>query len=140
MKTSSQRFIEWFQEFYHHEFPSLSNDIKDDVIETVLLNNAQYIKKERVMEFDGCNMCGRCCRLQGCLDFDELTNKCTRHDNPIHDLCKEYPWSGDLGIAPLSLDCHYQVAFFVDFFDDYFQMSIDAAEYIAQQRGGDDAS
>lgn len=121
MKTSSKKFIEWFQEFYSHEFLMLPKESKNKIIEEVLLNNGQYITKEEVVHFDACNKCGRCCRNQHCLDFDKETNLCTRHDNPIHDLCIEYPWSGELGIMPLYLDCHYQVAFFVHFFDWYFQ-------------------
>ncbi len=124
-KTSSQKFIWWFQEFYSHEFLSLSKEFKNDKIHEILSNNAQYITKEEVMNFDACNMCGRCCEAQGCLDFDIITKQCTRHENPIHELCKEYPWTGEMGIAPLLLDCHYQVAFFVNFFDKYFQKIID---------------
>lgn len=125
METSSQKFIKWCQEFYHHEFTELSNDFKDHEIEKVLLDNAQYVTREEVMKFNACNMCGRCCEAQGCMDYDPESKKCTRHDNPIHDLCWEYPWTGEMGIAPLLLDCHYQVAFFIDFFDRYFKRLID---------------
>lgn len=119
--TSNQKFIWWFQEFYSHEFLNISKEFKDNKIYEILSNNAKYITKEEVMNFNACIKCGNCCRNQHCLDFDSETNLCTRHDNPIHDLCIEYPWTGELGIMPLYLDCHYQLAFFVHFFDEYFK-------------------
>ena len=125
METSYQKFIKWFCEFYTHEFPMLSKDWKDEVIQEVLTHNNKYITKEEVINFDACNKCGRCCRNQRCPDFDSETNLCTRHDNPIADVCREYPWSGDLGIMPLYLDCHYQVSFFVNYFDNFFKKAVE---------------
>lgn len=128
METSNQKFIKWFLEYYDHEFPSLSKEFKHQKIQEILLNNAQFITEKQVIEFDACSMCGRCCEQQGCLDWDPETRRCTRHDNPIHKLCRTYPWTGDdLGIAPLSLNCNFAVAFFVDFFDKYFSTVIEDA-------------
>lgn len=123
--SSFSLFLDWFIEYYQFEFEELSIDFKKKYIEKVLSNNGEYITKEQVMEFDGCVKCGRCCREQGCLDYDNKTKLCTRHDDPISHLCKEYPWTGDLGITPLTLDCRYQVSFFVSFFDNFFQFCID---------------
>ena len=52
-----------------------------------------------------------------------LTHTCSRyeHDNPIDDLCRYYPWSGDMGMAPLLLNCDYQVNFFIYYFDNFFK-------------------
>lgn len=119
--TSLEIFIEWFKEYYTHEFLDIPKDFKDFWIEKILLNNGEYLKKEDVLNFDGCIKCGRCCENQHCLDWDRETRLCTRHDNPIHQLCKEYPWTGELGIAPLSLNCRYQTAYFISFFNDFFE-------------------
>jgi len=122
MTTSNQKFLKWFQEFYSHEFPNLPKDFKDKEIEKVLFNNQKYITKQEVIDFDACVMCGRCCEGQRCPDFDNETKKCTRHDNPINNLCISYPWTGEeMGIAPLTLNCHFMVSFFIDFFDRYFK-------------------
>jgi len=126
MTSSNQRFLQWFQEFYSHEFPELSRDFKNNEIQKVLYNNQKYITKEEVMNNPNCTMCGLCCEEQGCLDFDIITRQCTRHDHPIHELCKTYPWTGeDVGIAPLTLNCPLMVSIFIDFFDKYFQEIID---------------
>ena len=126
MQTSSQIFLRWFREYYSHEFPSLSREFKDKTIEEVLFNNQKYITKQMVLEIDGCERCGKCCEGQRCLDFDEETKLCTRHDNPIHEFCINYPWgSEEYGIAPLSINCLYTVKVFLKYFDDYFQKCID---------------
>lgn len=122
--SSLNIFLEWFKEYYYHEYPELTVEFKNEWIEKILLDNQKYITKEMVMNFDGCIKCGRCCKSQGCLDYDDETKLCTRHDNPIHDVCREYPWSGDYGIAPLLLTCRYQVSFFVNYFDKFFEQCI----------------
>lgn len=126
--SSLDLFLQWFKEYYFHEFTELSIEFKNNWIEEILLNNQNYITKEMVMDFDGCVMCGRCCKSQGCLDYDEETKLCTRHDDPIHDVCKEYPWSGEFGIAPLLLNCRYQVSFFINFFDNFFEEKMKGVE------------
>lgn len=123
--SSLNIFLDWFKEYYQFEFMELSEEFKNKTIEEILLNNFKYITKKQVIDFDGCTKCGRCCEQQHCLDYDKETKLCTRHDNPIDDLCKEYPWTGEFGIAPLTLNCPYQVAFFISFFDQYFQDYID---------------
>lgn len=133
MESSSSKFINYFHEFYSHEFLTLSSEFKNNEIDKILLNNSEYITKEQVVAFDACNQCGRCCMNQRCPDWDPETKLCTRHDDPIDELCITYPWSGDMGIAPLLLNCHYSVSFFVDFFDNYFQD-------IVNKRGEEDAS
>lgn len=118
--SSSQSFIKWFQEYYSHEFEELSNDFKNHWIEKILLNNGEYITRKMVTEFDGCSMCGQCCVNQRCPHVDQ-NGLCSIHDNPIDDLCRYYPWSGDMGIAPLLLNCDYQVNFFIYYFDNFFK-------------------
>lgn len=122
MTSSTQKFLQWFYEYYYHEYPNISFDEKKDIIQDRILNNAQYITKDMVIAFDGCNKCGRCCEQQGCLDYDKETKLCKRHDDPISWLCTAYPWTGeDFGIAPLTLNCHFQVAFFVSLLDKVFE-------------------
>jgi hypothetical protein len=129
MDTSTKKCINWFKEFYSHEFPELSREFKNEKIEDIMYHNAKYITREEVIEFDACSRCGRCCRAQRCLDFDEETNLCTRHDDPISQFCIDYPWTGeDFGIAPLLLNCDYIRKFFVHFFDNYFQDIINEGE------------
>lgn len=115
-------FIDWFKEYYRHEFLNISRELKEEAIEEVLLNNAQYISKQEVLDFDGCIRCGECCKIQHCKLWDPKTKLCTNHDNQISFLCREYPWTGELGIAPLLLNCRYQVSFFINFFDKLFKI------------------
>ena len=120
--SSLSLFLEWFKEYYHDEFPDIPNETKDQFIEEILLNNSEYITKYEVMDFDGCIRCGECCKLQHCSFWDEETKLCTRHDDPISYLCTEYPWGGDAGIAPLLLNCRYQVSFFIFYLDRFFEI------------------
>lgn len=124
--SSLSIFIDWFKEYYTYEFTELDKSFKDEQIEEVLLNNSKYITKEMVINHDGCVKCGICCSNQHCNYYDSNTKLCTIHDNPIHELCKTYPWTGeDLGIAPLTLNCEYQVSFFVWYLDNFFQEVIE---------------
>lgn len=118
--TSLNSFIQWFQDYYSNEFEHISNDVKNYWIEKILLNNSRYVTKKMIMDFDGCSMCGRCCVSQRCphVNSDGL---CLIHDNPIDDMCREYPWGGEMGVAPLLLNCDYQVRFFISYFDKFFQ-------------------
>ena len=78
-----------------------------------------------VLENDYCSKCGKCCINQGCSYIDLETKLCTIHDNPIDELCKTYPWTGeDLGIAPLSIECTYQKTFFIIYFNGFFEECI----------------
>ena len=121
MTSSNQLFCTWFKEYYSHEFPNLSTDFKNNTIEEVIYNNQKYISKQMVLDIDACNQCGRCCEGQRCLDYDEETKLCKRHDNPIHEFCINYPWgSEEFGIAPVTLNCNYMVKVFLAYFDDYF--------------------
>ena len=124
--SSLDLFINFFKEYYSHEFDWVEKKEKDYWIEKVLKNNSEYITKEEVMNFDGCIQCGNCCKSQHCPDWDSETKLCTRHDNPIHRFCKEYPWGGEYGIAPLTLNCRYQISFFIMFFDNFFRGVFDA--------------
>lgn len=125
--SSLDIFISFFEEYYSHEFLDLPQDFKMYWIKEIIINNGAYLKKEDVLNFDGCIRCGRCCQSQHCLDWDPETKLCTRHDNPIDDLCIEYPWTGELGIAPLTLNCRYQVSYFISFFDDFFEKEVENA-------------
>ena len=125
--SSLDIFISFFEEYYSHEFLDLPQDFKMHWIKEIIINNGAYLKKEDVLNFDGCIRCGRCCQSQHCLDWDPETKLCTRHDNPIDDLCIEYPWTGELGIAPLTLNCRYQVSYFISFFDDFFEKEVENA-------------
>lgn len=117
--SSLDIFLKWFFEYYSHEFKDIPKEEKEEIIREVLLNNGKYITKYEVMDFDGCVQCGRCCRDTHC-QFLRDDNLCDRHDNPIHKLCETYPWTGELGIAPLTINCQYQVSFFIDYFDRTF--------------------
>lgn len=120
MSTSSRSFIKWFLEYYKHEFTKIPYEEKKEIIKEVLPNNFKYITKKDIIDFDGCIQCGDCCRQQHCPHINS-NNLCERHDDPIDELCISYPWSGDLGVMPLLLNCDYQVAFFVSYFDKVFQ-------------------
>ena len=110
--TGTQATISFFQEYYMHEFPELSKKFKDYSIEYIIKNNAQIFTKEYVMAYDGCVQCGLCCRDFKCPHHNPKTNLCTRHDDQIMDLCRTYPWSGDLGIYPVLINCRYTINFF----------------------------
>ena len=123
MKSSAEKFIQWFQEYYLNEFTELSSEFKNNWIRKILLNNGEYLTKEMVMDYDGCSMCGQCCVSQRCPHVSE-SGLCTRHENPIDLMCIEYPWGGEIGISPLLLNCDYQVSFFVDYFNNFFETII----------------
>jgi len=115
-------FISFIQEYFRFEFPELDEQYKNKVIEQILLNNGNYITKEEVMrDQELCSKCGVCCRSLHCPYFDEQTNLCTRHDNQLMPICREYPYSGEYGIQPLSLNCGYQKKFFLQWFMRYFK-------------------
>ena len=123
--SSTDLFLEWFKEYYSHEYPEISQECKDHWIEEILLNNSKYLDKSIVLNFDGCIMCGRCCINQRCPHVTE-DGKCDRHDDPIDQLCLDYPWTGDdFGIAPLTLNCRYQVSFFVNWFNTFFEEMVE---------------
>lgn len=126
--TSLEIFISWFKEYYRHEYFELPVDYKNFWIEEILKNNGQYITKEMVTDFDNCAQCGECCKNQRCPDWDSETKLCTRHDDPIHEFCREYPWGGEFGIAPLTLNCVYMTSFFVNFFNAFFEKQIKNGE------------
>lgn len=123
--TGTQAAISFFKEYYMHEFPELSKKFKDDSIEYIIKNNAQIFTKEYVMAYDGCVQCGLCCRDFQCPHHNPKTNLCIRHDDQIMDLCRTYPWSGDLGIYPVLINCRYTINFFKYFFDKYFKKTIE---------------
>lgn len=121
MIDSLKYFLDFFKEYYSHEYNKLPQSFKDECIEEILLNNHKYITCEMVQSVDYCIRCGRCCIKQRCPHVDRKTHLCEIHDNPIDDLCKTYPWTGeDLGIAPLDISCTYQKAFFISFLDEFF--------------------
>lgn len=117
--SSFSAFLQWFKDYYANEYLDIDREFKNKCIEEVLSNNAKYITKQMVLNFDGCSMCGCCCVNQYCPHVD-TNGLCTRHDNPISEMCKEYPWGGDMGIAPLLLYCDYQVRFFIQYFNELF--------------------
>lgn len=115
-------FVSFVQEYFSFEFPELSKEYKNKVIKNILVNNQNYITKEEVMSNqDLCSKCGRCCETLHCPYFDEDQSLCSRHDNQLMDICREYPWSGDFGIQPLTLNCGYQKKFFLQWFYNYFK-------------------
>lgn len=126
--SSWEIFLNWFKEYYSHEYPDLEQEVKDYWIEEILLNNNKYIDKLEVKNFDGCVMCGRCCVEQRCPHVTK-DGLCERHDNPIHQLCIDYPWTGDLGISPLTLNCRFQVSFFINWLDKFFEELIEEDRY-----------
>ena len=119
--SSKDIFLDWFKEYYSHEFLSIPKETKDELIEKIVLNNGEYITKEMITNFDGCVRCGRCCINQRCPHIDKETMLCSRHDNPIDPLCIDYPWTGELGVAPITINCSYQVSFFISYFDHFFE-------------------
>lgn len=123
MTSSHEIFVKWLKEYYSHEFPDINPTLKNEIIEDVVYNNHKYLTREFVANIDGCVQCGRCCESQHCLDYDPVTKKCTRHDNPIHQLCIDYPWGSDeFGISPVTINCAYIVQVFITFFDNYFKL------------------
>lgn len=90
--------------YYQFEFENIDPEIKVNVINKAIHNNAVIFSKEEVMNFDDCSRCGLCCRLQHCEDYDTETKLCTRHDNQRFEICKTYPWAGDYGLD-LTMNC-----------------------------------
>ena len=127
--TSLETFLQWFKEYYQHENTTLPTDFKNELIEEVIVNNVKYVTKEDVINFHGCIMCGRCCVSQRCPHVTQ-SGMCSRHDDPIDQLCIDYPWTGDeFGIAPLTLNCRYQVSFFVFILNRFFDEALDDEKY-----------
>lgn len=116
-------FIQYFKDFYHLEFEELSNQYKDEVIEHILINNKDIFSKDDVLKENLCVKCGICCKELLCPYLDIKTNLCTIHDNPESKVCKEYPWSDDVGFA-LTLNCGYQKRYVHQFLDNYFETAI----------------
>lgn len=126
--TGWRAFISFIQEYFSFEFMDLDKQYKNKIIEEVLLNNQEYITKEDVMAEDLCDRCGECCRTLHCPHFDYDTNLCPRHDNQLMNLCREYPWGGEFGIQPLTLNCRYQTRFFIKWFTLYFEKAMEIKE------------
>ena len=116
-------FLQYFKDFYHLEFEELSNNYKDEVIEHILINNKDIFSKDDVLKENLCVKCGICCKELLCPYLDIKTNLCTIHDNPESKVCKEYPWSDDVGFA-LTLNCGYQKRYVHQFLDNYFETAI----------------
>lgn len=124
MRSSLSIFINWFKEYYRHEFRELSIDFKNKWIEEIIENNGEYISQDYVKskEEDLCQRCGLCCENQfkECEFFNQDTKLCMTHDNQPWDVCRLYPY-GELGmIAPLTLNCRYQVRIFISFLNEFF--------------------
>lgn len=123
METSGQKFIKWFQEFYSHEYPSLSNQFKFLWIEYIINHNGEYISEDFIQQHqDFCNMCGLCCENQfkDCEYFNVKTKLCDIHDNQPWDVCKQYPYGVLDMIAPVTINCMYMIRIFISFFDKFF--------------------
>lgn len=129
--SSLEIFIQWFKEYYSHEYKKLSVEFKNEIIEAVIINNGDYISKDFVENnIDLCDRCGRCCREQypECEHFDNETNLCKIHGHQPWSICSDYPY-GTLGmIAPLTLNCKYIVRIFIKFFNEVFSKQVNLNE------------
>lgn len=123
-KMSWEIFQDFFLDYFYHEFRELDMDFKKKTIKDIIQNNKKYISYAFVKSIDGCNQCGRCCRLTDCPLLDRRTNLCTVHDNQPWDVCREYPF-GEFGIGPLSLDCTYMRIIFHTYIEKYFQKCVE---------------
>lgn len=122
-KTGWRFFRDQMKEYYHHEFPELSNEYKDKAIEMVIEQNAKIFTKEFVLSENLCHMCGLCCREIGCPDHNPRTRRCTKHDNQNSIMCSEYPWS-EVGMV-FTYNCGYQRDIFHKYIQMYFKKSIE---------------
>ena len=126
--NSLEIFIEWFKEYYLHEYKELSTEFKNKIIEDVIENNGDYISKDFVLDnSDMCDQCGLCClsQFQNCEYFNSVTHLCEAHDDQPWEICKLYPY-GPLGlIGPLTINCMYQVRLFIKFLNEVFTEEID---------------
>lgn len=121
--SSLQIFIDWFKEYYFHEFQDLSNNFKNSWIEYIINNNGDYISKDFVENHqDFCSMCGLCCKNQfeDCMFFDKKTNLCLTHDKQPWDICSQYPYGALDMVGPLTINCKYMVRLFLCFFNIFF--------------------
>ena len=48
--SSWEIFLNWFKEYYSHEYLDLEQEVKDYWIEEILLNNSKYIDKLEEIE------------------------------------------------------------------------------------------
>ena len=122
--TGWRAFISWVKEWYHYEFPELSNEYKDEVIDYVLKNNEKVFTKQMVLSENLCDKCGRCCEEILCPYYDKETHLCTRHDNQESKVCYLYPWDDEVGFI-LTLNCGYQKNFVLKYFNDFFKRAIE---------------
>lgn len=116
--------LKYYKDFYHLEFPELSNEWKDEMIEYVLMNNVDVFTRDEVLSKNYCVKCGLCCRELQCHYLDRDTNLCTIHDNPESPICKEYPWDNDVGFV-LTINCGYQKRFLHQYFNKVFKKAIE---------------
>lgn len=125
--TGWRLFLSEMQEWYHHEFPQLSNEWKDKAIEYIILNNASIFQKEDVLKENLCNCCGRCCQEIGCPDWDSVTKLCTKHDNQNSIICSLYPWDDEVGMI-FTLNCAFERRYIKGFLDNFFTKAVQMRE------------
>lgn len=119
--------LQYYKDFYHLEYPELSDEWKDDAIEFILLNNKDVFSREDVLKENLCTKCGLCCKELQCPYLDITTNLCTIHDNPESKVCSEYPWDDDIGFV-LTINCGYQKRFIHQFLNIFFETKIKMGE------------
>ena len=123
--TSLNLFIEWFQDYYRHEFPEHSIEFKNYWIKEIILNNGEYISKDFVQNNDFCDQCGRCCmdQFEDCEYFDQETKLCKVHDNQPWDVCGDYPYGAADVVGPLTLNCKYMIRIFIKYLNSFFEQN-----------------
>lgn len=120
--SSLNLFVEWFKEYYYHEFPEYSTEFKNFWIEKIIMNNGDYISKDFVKKNDFCDRCGKCCidQFSNCEYFDKETKLCLVHDNQPWSVCGDYPYGAADLIGPLTLNCKYMIRIFIKYLDSFF--------------------
>ena len=117
-------FLKEIQEWYHFEYPELSNEWKDQTIEYVIVNNAKLFNRYDVLRENLCDCCGRCCQEIGCVDWDPDTKLCTKHTNQNSKICSDFPWDDDVGMV-FTLNCGYQRKYVIKYLNKLFDKAVE---------------
>lgn len=102
-----EKLEKYLKDHYQYFYVNIPQDAKDKIVHKVIFNNAKLFSAEDVKNDNGCYMCGRCCELQHCQNYDKESKKCIAWDKR-YDICREYPWAGDYGLH-LDLFCQFTV-------------------------------
>lgn len=117
-----QRLRIWLKQFYKYEFPILSENYKNEIIDYVLDNNKDIFSAEDITSEDLCIKCGRCCESMGCENYNKENHLCMQHNANRWAICQTAPYGDpDFGLMlHFGIDCEYLTNFLIKYFNKVF--------------------